>query len=242
MIELRPATSSDVALLREWEKHSHVPSSAEDWGWEADLGRQVDWREQLIAELDGRAIGFVQIIDPAREETHYWGDVPANLRAIDIWIGEPADLGKGHGTKIMRQAIARSFRDPAVSAILIDPWASNTRAHRFYERLGFRAVGPRRFGDDECVVFRLERPLRWEVAEEHDDEAFARLGRALGALGLDVRDKLSGVGGSQDYSRWELSCPEGPVVVEAETYIGLSVEGPPELIRRLRERFRADVV
>jgi aminoglycoside 6'-N-acetyltransferase len=33
-------------------------------------------------------IGFVQIIDPAREESHYWGDAPGGLRAIDIWIGE----------------------------------------------------------------------------------------------------------------------------------------------------------
>lgn len=44
-----------------------------------------------------------------------------------------------------------------MSAVLIDPLASNTRAHRFYERLGFRLVGPRRFGDDDCLVYRLDR-------------------------------------------------------------------------------------
>ena len=79
--------------------------------------------------------------------------------------------------------------------------------------------------------------MRWDVADEDDEEAFDRLGRALGALGFDIQGKLNGVAGSQDYSRWDLSCPEGSVVVEAETYMGLSVEGPAELVGRLRERY-----
>ena len=56
-------------------------------------------------------------------------------------------------------AIERCFADPAVAAILIDPLAANTRAHRFYERLGFRRVDRRVFaGVDDCLVYRLDRP------------------------------------------------------------------------------------
>jgi len=77
--------------------------------------------------------------------------------AIDIWIGEADDLGKGHGTRMMRLALARCFADERVSAVLIDPLASNTRALRFYERLGFSFVERRQFGDDDCVVYRLCR-------------------------------------------------------------------------------------
>ena len=44
-----------------------------------------------------------------------------------------------------------------MTAILIDPLASNTAAHRFYERLGFRYVERRQFGEDDCIVYRLER-------------------------------------------------------------------------------------
>jgi ribosomal protein S18 acetylase RimI-like enzyme len=66
------------------------------------------------------------------------------LRAIDIWIGEAADLGRGYGTRMMRHALERCFADPAVKAVLIDPLASNTRARRFYERLGFRCIEPMR--------------------------------------------------------------------------------------------------
>jgi aminoglycoside 6'-N-acetyltransferase len=47
-----------------------------------------------------------------------------------------------------------------VEAVVIDPRADNTRAHRFYERLGFRFVERRRFGEDDCFVYRLERPGR----------------------------------------------------------------------------------
>ncbi|WP_407676151.1 N-acetyltransferase [Planktothrix mougeotii] len=41
--------------------------------------------------------------------------------------------------------------------MLVDPLANNTRAHRFYERLGFKFVESRRFGDDDCFVYCLNR-------------------------------------------------------------------------------------
>jgi aminoglycoside 6'-N-acetyltransferase len=78
-------------------------------------------------------------------------------RARDLWIGDAADLGKGCGTEMMRLALERCFADPSVTAVLIDPLAANTRAHRFYERLGFRFVERRRFGNDHCFVYRLDR-------------------------------------------------------------------------------------
>jgi aminoglycoside 6'-N-acetyltransferase len=158
-LRLRPATIDDLAMLRHWDAQPHVVAADpnDDWNWEVELLRSPDWREQLISELDGRPIGFIQIIDPALEESRYWGDVLPDLRAIDIWIGEASDLGKGYGTAMMRLAIDRCFENPDVFAVLIDPLASNVRAHRFYERLDFQFVERRRFGDDDCFVYRLER-------------------------------------------------------------------------------------
>ena len=87
-MELRPATPRDLELLRRWDEQPHIVASDpnDDWAWEIELSRSPDWREQLIAEVAGHPIGFIQIIDPAREESHYWGDVPADLRAIDAPI------------------------------------------------------------------------------------------------------------------------------------------------------------
>jgi aminoglycoside 6'-N-acetyltransferase len=159
MLKLRLATPADLDLLRHWDEQPHIIASDpnDDWGWEVELARDPDWRDQLIAEIDDRPIGFIQIIDPALEDSHYWGEIATNLRAIDIWIGEAAYLGKGYGTQMMHLAIAQCFADPLVTAILIDPLASNTRAHRFYERFGFQFIEPRRFDKDDCFVYRLNR-------------------------------------------------------------------------------------
>lgn len=160
-MHLRKATLADLALLQYWDTKPHVLAAggADDWyDWPVELARDPPWRDFLIAEDRGRPIGVIEIIDPAEEETQYWGDVGPGLRAIDIWIGEEADLGRGYGTTMMRLALRRCFADPSVTAILVDPLASNARARRFYERIGFAPVAPRVFDSEECMVYRLERP------------------------------------------------------------------------------------
>jgi aminoglycoside 6'-N-acetyltransferase len=160
VLVLRPATRADIPLLDYWDSKPHVIEASGgdlEIDWKYELSQLGDWGEWLIAELDGRPIGMMQIIDPEREPEHYWDKAEGNLRAIDIWIGEESDLGKGYGTEMMRLAIERCFAEPNVTAILIDPMAANTRAHRFYERLGFRRIARRMFGNDDCYVYRLER-------------------------------------------------------------------------------------
>lgn len=158
-ISLRRANIEDLPLLQHWDKQPHVIASNpnDQWDWEPELQLDVDWQEILIAELDRRPIGVMQIIDPALEETHYWGEIEENCRAIDIWIGEENDLGKGYGTKMMDLAIERCFADPNVHTIWIDPLESNKNAIRFYKRLGFEFVEKRRFGQDDCLVYKLTR-------------------------------------------------------------------------------------
>ena len=159
-LSLRKAKPSDLNILLFWDEQPHVVNSdpSDDWNWKKELLRNPDWREQLIAEVDGRPIGFVQIIDPKREDSHYWGEVDENLRAIDIWIGEAEYIGKGFGSTMMELALDRCFNNIDVTAVLVDPLASNTRAHNFYEKLDFQFVEERRFGNDECFVYRLDRP------------------------------------------------------------------------------------
>jgi aminoglycoside 6'-N-acetyltransferase len=160
---LRPALAADAALLRSWESAPHLVGQLgdDDWQWETALVAPDPSRQPLIAEVGRRPIGFVEILNPARDPERYWGEVPAGWRAVDIWIGDPHAVGQGHGSEMIRQALARCFASPEVTAVVVDPLASNTRAQGFYARFGFRAMERRMFGEDDTLVMRLER-RDWE--------------------------------------------------------------------------------
>jgi aminoglycoside 6'-N-acetyltransferase len=159
-VMLRNATLEDLQLLLSWDEAEHVHDCSgdpdwNDWNWEYELPRKdLPWRYQLFAEdveASNKPIGFVQIIDPLEEESHYWGtDWEPNLRAIDIWIGEEDYLNRGYGTQLMKQVLAHPFvfGHPNVTSVLIDPLASNTKSHRFYERLGFQPINILYFNTD----------------------------------------------------------------------------------------------
>ena len=75
-VRLRTATAADVSVLCHWDSKPHVAEATggdEPYDWKSELPRAVEWRAFLIAEVAGDPIGFIQIIDPAVEETHYWG-------------------------------------------------------------------------------------------------------------------------------------------------------------------------
>lgn len=166
-IRLRPATLDDIPQLSEWDRDEDVIASTTDdpdaelafegLEWHEELAGQTEHYRYYIAELDGRPLGAMLVIDPHLEHTHYWGEIEPGLRALDIWIGAAQDRGQGHGKTMMTLAIEMCFSDSQVHAIVIDPLASNTRAHQFYQRLGFEPEGRRMFSDSDCLVHRLTR-------------------------------------------------------------------------------------
>lgn len=79
----------------------------------------------------------------------------------------------------------------------------------------------------------------WLVGAEHDQLLFAQLGDVLRALGYHLDDDWYGIAGSQEISHWVVSGPGGSLTVEAETYVGLVVAGPVELVTALKQRFSA---
>lgn len=163
MVEIRPMGVDDIGLIHLWDDDEGVAAGlggrAGDWhDWPAELVRNVPWREFLIAQQDGRPVGFVQLMDAAEEESHYWGEVEPGTWAIDAWIGSPHDRGRGVGSQMMRQAVERCFHHHRATSILIDPLTTNRRAIAFYERLGFQAVGEHELDGDLCFVMRLDRP------------------------------------------------------------------------------------
>ncbi len=171
IITLRTALRSDIPTLERWDRDPAVIASTSDSpDASVAFGEENDWYENLdleqpdvweywIAEAGERPIGAMQMIDPHLEPTHYWGEIEPNLRALDIWIGEPDARGKGYGEQMMRLGIEHCFMKPEVTAIIIDPLASNTRAHKFYQRIGFKPTHRQTFndGEDDCLVHKLTR-------------------------------------------------------------------------------------
>ena len=150
----RAVTEADMPLLASWLEQPHA---VEWWGDPAqglDEIRQAMADvgvEPLIVELDGRPIAYLQSYDPHMEDDHPYADQPFGTLGIDITIGDPDLLGKGHGTAIVRQFCSQLF-DEGAPRIVIDPDPTNARAIRAYEKAGFRFVdfresiyGPARF-------------------------------------------------------------------------------------------------
>jgi len=158
-LTLRKATKQDLELLRYWDNQPHKKEADpfSDWQWETELGTEVTWREQLIAEISGRPIGFIELLHCAEDPEHYWGDVPDSWMAIDIWIGEASDIGRGYGSQMLSQALERCFTSTLIRTVVLDPISTNIRARRFYERHGFRFVEERWFDLDLCAVYRLDK-------------------------------------------------------------------------------------
>ena len=160
---LRDAAIADVPLLEEWLNRPHVMKAigaVDTPEWDFREAIALACIQPLIAELDGCPIGYVEILDAANDPDQYWGPVSSDIRALDIWIGDEANTGKGFGRCMMTAAIEKCFSEPEVDKILIDPLVNNPRAIRFYERLGFLFVEERTFDGIECAVMELTR-ARW---------------------------------------------------------------------------------
>lgn len=80
------------------------------------------------------------------------------------------------------------------------------------------------------------------LGDENDDSLREVLKEVLDGLGASLLRKDWGVGGSQVVETYELAIDGERVVVEAETYVGLSISGPWSLVRRvgdaLLERYK----
>src|SRR5690606_15044000 len=116
LITYKKAGIEDIETLLYWDKKSHVINSDpnDDWNWVNELPRNLPWRWQFIAILHKKPIGFIQIIDAFKEETNYWNCKEPHVMAIDIWIGEENNLGKGYGTQMMNFAIEFCFKNNMV--------------------------------------------------------------------------------------------------------------------------------
>lgn len=92
-------------------------------------------RSTLVAEVDGRPIGFVGF-GASRDQD----DNPDLVGEIYAAYVHPAHWGQGAGTTLLQRAIA-DLRDQGFTEITVWTLTQNSQARRFYEKMGFLADG-----------------------------------------------------------------------------------------------------
>lgn len=143
--DFRPVTKADLPMIKAWLAQPHV---AEWWSHPEDEIAAIEEHidsisvEPLIVELNGKPIGYLQSYDPHMEDDHPYQDQPFGTLGIDLSIGVPDLVGKGHGAAIIRQFVDELFEE-GVPRVIIDPNPANKRAIRAYEKAGFVAFDTR---------------------------------------------------------------------------------------------------
>lgn len=162
----RPLTEEDMPLLARWLSEPHVAAWWGDKATELEgIRKHIDSIsvEPFIIELDGRPIGYIQSYDPHLEDENPYQDQPTGTLGIDQFIGEPALIGMGHGTRLIEAFVEMLFEEGA-PRVIIDPKPANTAAIRVYEKVGFQPIGRRQTGHGEVLLMAIDN-------DEGDDEA-----------------------------------------------------------------------
>jgi aminoglycoside 6'-N-acetyltransferase len=138
----RPMTPTDLPLTKRWLALPHV---MEWWGDPAEQHELVRGdldepaMDQFIVCTAGKDFGYIQCYDLTAWNNGF-GMHPKGSRGIDLFIGEPEMVGRGHGSALIRCFVDDRFANGA-PRIVTDPDPENARAVRAYEKAGFGKVG-----------------------------------------------------------------------------------------------------
>ncbi len=134
----RPMTSADLPLLRRWLALPHV---REWWGdpeeqymlVSGDLDEPA--MDQYILSIAGSPFAYLQCYDLTKWNSGF-GPQPPGTRGIDLFIGEPDMIERGHGSALVRRFVDDRLHNGA-PRIVTDPDPANGRAIRAYGKAGF---------------------------------------------------------------------------------------------------------
>jgi hypothetical protein len=85
----------------------------------------------------------------------------------------------------------------------------------------------------------MESRKRIVLGEEYDATLIAVVKEVLRELGAQPKESSWGMAGSQEVSRSEFEIDRHIIVLEAETYLGLSLEGEHQVVDAIVRQVRA---
>ncbi len=162
--DAKPLT--DLAYTTFWDAFAHHPKNAPD-----DLNhymRQAFSLDQitaeladensifLIAEIDGKPAGYAKLIIGAIDE----GIIAERPIELNRLYSHQEYLGRGVGQNLMNDCFDLA-QNRGHDVMWLGVWEYNPRAHRFYEKNGFRVVGRHTFqlGSDPQTDLLMQKEL-----------------------------------------------------------------------------------
>lgn len=126
----------DMPIYGRWKKGQHPTSER--------IKAYMEEGSMYLYEENGQIIGAMAVTMYQGDDYHAikWSEQVADNEAavIHILAVSPDHQGTGIGFGMIREAI-RTAQDKGMKAIRLDALASNTPAHKIYERLGFEYRG-----------------------------------------------------------------------------------------------------
>ena len=168
---------ADYALFVRWRNEPHV---AEWWTTDDDPApttpervaekygprtEDASWVTSCIISLADRPVGYVQFYpwdDEAEAAAEMGIPVIAGSFGLDIFIGEADVIDRGVGSRAVALLSRYLFEARGATAIALLTPVGNSRAHRAYEKAGFRKVKQTLDTD----VVNGERRMSWLMVLE----------------------------------------------------------------------------
>ena len=134
----RPMAMADLPMIKHWLALPHV---REWWGDPAEQYALVSGdldepaMDQFIVGVGGSDFGYIQCYDLTAWNSEF-GEQPKGTRGIDLFIGEPDMIERGHGSGLIRTFVDDRLAQ-GLPRMVTDPDPENPRAIRAYEKAGF---------------------------------------------------------------------------------------------------------
>jgi GNAT superfamily N-acetyltransferase len=133
MARIRPMTAADAPLVAELTTQLGYPSTAPETAERlALLAASPDLHAVLVAEADGRAIGWVHV----ELDASLVSGTKANIGGLVV---DEAHRSGRIGAELLAAAEAWA-RERGVTRMIVRSRVTRERAHRFYEREGYELV------------------------------------------------------------------------------------------------------
>jgi RimJ/RimL family protein N-acetyltransferase len=144
VIEFLRFTGEDLPLFRTWLNKAHVrphwqePEDDEELRLKFLMKLPHRGVAAFTIRQDGISIGYIQYYEAAKVGSGWWPDELPGTFGVDLMIGEEKYLGRGLGSKIIREFIEFcKIREPSAAQFIIDPEPHNERAIRSFANAGF---------------------------------------------------------------------------------------------------------